>query len=281
MRFFPIGSGSSGLQQNHRNLVARYQRLRLTRLRLNNELVRRLSRDVLYEGARQLGILHGKTIVFDNEDQSSVLMDYCIYDVFRAGRNAIDQYLCECPPEPGSDEGICLQAMQRATFALIVVECIEPGVGCYVRNLFTEETRLLIDMGLSQTGMPGGILATRLLDFGDYIATGGAGLLLGVLEHASWEELRQMLPPGWDDPDFDPAPLIRECLRQGASEHIAYEQVSVPRKTRSQRPLPRLEDLGQRKRELTAHQAGLESANRRCRCGSGKMYKNCCGKVRS
>ena len=68
-----------------KDIVAYYQRLRPIRLRLNNELVRRLSRDVLNDGAKKIGILRGGTFVFDNEDETSVLMDYCIYDVYRKG----------------------------------------------------------------------------------------------------------------------------------------------------------------------------------------------------
>lgn len=277
MQMLPYDSGTLGLRPNHQNLVARYQRLRPTRLRLNNELVRRLSRDVLHEGGKRLGLLRGDTFVFEDEDQSSVLMDYCIYDVFRAGRNAVDQYLCECPPEPDSDEMVCLRAMQQATYSLIVVEQVEPGVGCHVRNLFTEETRLLIDIGLSQTAVRNGVIATRLVDFGDYIATGGAALPLGVLDHNSLEEFQRQLRHCKDDSDFDPAPLIRECLRRGASDYVSYAEPGVRQRVRSKKPLPRIEDPVGRKRELAAYQAS-RSGTRRCRCGSGKMYKNCCGK---
>jgi len=49
-----------------KDIVAHYRRLRPIRLRLNNELVRRLSRDVLNEGAKRIGILRGGTFVFDN-----------------------------------------------------------------------------------------------------------------------------------------------------------------------------------------------------------------------
>ena len=60
------------------DVVTRYERLRPVRLRLNNELVRCLSRDVLNDGAEKIGILRSGTFVFDNEDETSVLMDYCI-----------------------------------------------------------------------------------------------------------------------------------------------------------------------------------------------------------
>jgi hypothetical protein len=110
-------------------IVELYQRRRPIRLRLNDALTRRLSKDEIQRGANQLGMLRGDVIYFDDEDQTSVLMDYCIYDVRRNGRNAIERYLCDSPPDPDSDEMVCLRAMQHATFALVVVQRVEAGVG--------------------------------------------------------------------------------------------------------------------------------------------------------
>lgn len=122
-----------------------------------------LPKEVLDEGARKLGMLHGDTFVFDSEDETSVLMDYCIYNVFRQGRNAIDRYLCDCPPDPASDEMVCLRAMQHAKYALLVVLSVERGVGLHVRDLLTDGTHFLVDIGFSQTAERNAVLATFLL----------------------------------------------------------------------------------------------------------------------
>jgi hypothetical protein len=261
-----------------KDIVARYQRLRPLHLRLNNELVERLSRDVVLDGAKRIGILHGGTIVFDNEDQSSVLMDYCIYNVRRKGRNAIEQYLCDCPPDPDSDEMACLHAMQHATYSLVAVLRVEPGVGCHVRNLFTEETRLLVDMGFSKTAKPGLVMATRLLDFGDYIATGGAVLPMGILASDELERWQQKLRAGVDDDHFDPAELIRACLERGASSHVRYAESGIQGRSNVGGGAVAAETAAERRRVLAKHQAHKTAANRRCRCGSGKLFRNCCGK---
>ncbi len=260
------------------DIVARYQRLRPVRLRLNNLLASRLSRDVLYDGAKRIGIFHGGTIVFDNEDQSCVLADYCIYNVRRHGRNAVEQYLCDCSPDPDSDEMVCLRAMQHATYGLLAVLRLEPGVGCHVRNLFTEETRLLVDMGLSKTAKAGAVMATRLLDSGDYVATGGAALPWGILAPDELERWQQKLHAGVQDDHFDPAALIRASLEHGASSHVQYEGTASERRFDVGGIAPRAETSAERRQILAKHQAGKTAANRRCRCGSGKMFKNCCGK---
>jgi hypothetical protein len=260
------------------DMVARYQRLRPVRLRLNHELAGRLSREVLFEGAKRLGILRGQTLVFDSEDETSVLMDYCIYNVRRKGSNAVEQYFCDCPPDPDSDEMACLRAMQHATYGLVVVLQVERGVGCHVRDPFTEETRLLVDMGLSKTAKPGAVMATRLLDFGDYIATGGAALPLGILADDELERWQQALRAGAAEVHADPAPMIRACLERGASSHIRYEGTGAERRFDVGRAAVSAETLAERRRIVAKRQANETAAKRRCRCGSGKMFKNCCGK---
>lgn len=259
-------------------IVALYQRLRPVRLRLNNELVGRLSRDALDEGGKKLGILRRGMFVFNNEDESSVLMDYCIYDVYRSGRNAIDQYLEDNSPDPESDEMACLQAMRHSKYALAIVTRIEPGVGCHIQNLYTDEARLLVDMGFSETARTGVLLATRLLDFGAFVTSTGAALPLGVLSNDESEAWQRKLSSGVYDGREDPAPLIRGYLERGASSHIRYEG-STPSRRCDDAEDYRPAGISAQQRRATAKRGSSKPAgNGRCRCGSGKMFKNCCGK---
>ena len=258
---------SANQVSNLKHLVDRYQRLRPTQFKLNNKLVTLLDTDVLNECGRRLGMLRGGVFYFDDEDQSSVLMDYCIYNGTRRGRNAVEQYLVDNPPDDDSDEMTCLRAMQRATYTLLAVLEVVPGVGCRVHDLFTDETRLLIDLGLSMSAVRGLVVATRLLDHGEYVTTGGAALPFAELDDAKMEAFQRKMRQGIPDANFDPAVLIRKALQ--SSPRIAYKDStgSVPARS-----------PGERSRALEARRAGKKAANRRCRCGSGKMYKNCCGK---
>ena len=76
MDLLGLFKGSSAQPAVLKDIVAQYQRLRPTRLRLNNELVHRLSRDVLNEGAKRIGMFHNGMLVFENEDETSVLMKW-------------------------------------------------------------------------------------------------------------------------------------------------------------------------------------------------------------
>lgn len=246
-------------------LLARYKHLRLVGRNLNNKLVQRLSKDVLFEGARKLGFLKGNTFVFDTEDESSVLMDYCIYDVRRDGQNAFESYLISCSPDSESDELTCLQAMQRAIYSLYVVETVERGLGVTMRDLRTDETHFVVDTGMGMSAKPELVFATRLLFHDRLVMTSGAGLPVGLLTTELQEDVaKKMLDTILPDKagHYDPAPLIRDCLKNGSSSKIRY--LETPGQFHKQQHL-----------STSTHQAEVGRYDP-CPCGSGKKFKFCC-----
>ena len=253
--------------ENRAEIVSRYKQLRKVGRNLNDKLVKRLSKDVLYEGGRRLGIVQSGTLVFNSEDETSVLMDYCLYDVRHKGRNAVEQYLIDSLPDPESVEMTCLRAMQHAIYSLFVVESVESGLGVTVRDLLSDESALMADMGFGRTGQPGLVFASRMLSRGGFLMTGGAALPIAVLppdqQDAVTKELLQAAAPD-DDGYFDPAPLIQACLRQGCSSQIQYQE-----------PTGRL--VGQQ-RLAGGSRSVTVGRNVPCPCGSGKKYKKCCMK---
>jgi len=78
---------------NYKHALEEYIRVRDVRIDLNNKLVKQLSRKTLLKGGRTLGLLVDNVLCFETEDESCVLMDYCIHDCRDLGRNAIDRYL--------------------------------------------------------------------------------------------------------------------------------------------------------------------------------------------
>src|SRR5438105_4903900 len=111
-RIAGTGQPSAEARRHYAALVPRYEHLRNVALRLNDRLVKTLSRRDLDEGGKKLGILRGNTLVLDTEDEIAVLMDYCIYDLRRKGSNAVERYLADSPPPAESDEMVLLQAMR-------------------------------------------------------------------------------------------------------------------------------------------------------------------------
>jgi hypothetical protein len=261
-------SGSLSAQE----LVARYQRLRAASRQLNMTMVERLPKDALHEGGRKLGLLRNGIFVFDNERETDVLMDYCLYHVRRGGRTTVEQYAIDHPPAPGTDEWIVLQAMHRAIHSLFCVDAVERDVGLVVTDLATDEQYLLVDIGMSQSAIPGTLFLSRLLLYEDFATTGGAALVAGVLPpegsaefKASWKRVSTSR-----DPDYDPGSLIREFLQKQVTQHMRYvDPPSSPVRD------PKMVQASRKQRVAVLKRSEKAALNRRCPCGSGKMFKNC------
>ena len=248
---------------NRAEVLSRYMRLRAAGRKLNSKLTERLTKDVLHEGGKKLGILQRGTLVFNSEDETCVLMDYCIYDVRCQGRNTVEQYLIDSAPDPASDEMASLRAMQQAAYSLFLVESVMPGFGVTVRDVLSNKTILIVDVGFGDTGQPGLVFASRLLFHEGFAMTTGAALPISVLPEDQQQPVTKMLVKGMapdKDGYFDPAPLIRACLKQGRSSQIQYQQ-----------PTERLAE-----RQRTSGSLRSIGRNSPCPCGSGKKFKNCC-----
>lgn len=269
MNMLGLVRGNDGAFQiaNPKELLARYQQLRKTSRKLNNKLVARLSKNVLDEGGTKLGILRNGTLVFHSMDESAVLMDYCLYDVRRNGRNVIEQYLIDSPPDEDSEEMTCLRAMQHAIYSLFVVESVEPGLGVVVRDAASDESMLVVDMGFASSALPGVVFASRLLPYDGFFITGGAALPLGVLPESSQNAAaRNLLAATAAEGHSNPASLIRGCLSQGCSENIQYQA-------------PQGATIGH-PRSSDSRRSTAPGRNSPCPCGSGKKHKACCLKHR-
>jgi hypothetical protein len=250
---------------NRREIVSRYQKLRAVSRNLHNEMITRLSTDVLHEGGRKLGILRNGTFVLNSEDESAVLMDYCLHDVRRKGCNAIEQYLIDSPPDAESAEMTCLRAMQHAFYSLFVVESVERGLGVTMRDLLSNEILLVVDLGFGSSAKPGLVVASRMLRLDGFNMTGGAALPVAVVPKDARDALaKQFLSATAPDNDgyWDPAPLIRACLQKGCSSRVRYQE-------------PSGQVIGPRRLSSDVRSATV-GRNAPCPCGSGKKFKHCC-----
>jgi hypothetical protein len=120
----------------------------------------------MVEGGRRLGLWqHGK-FVLSSEGVADVLMDFCIYDCYPGGKNAIARYKAAVDLAPTSEEASVLEALaQLPPLSLFRIEQTTPGVGVEVQDLLTDEVVFVIDQGLGKSGRAGLCLVTRLLRF--------------------------------------------------------------------------------------------------------------------
>ena len=244
--------------------------MREVRFRLNNLLVKTIPKKTLEECGRILGFFRKGTLFFDSEDETAVLMDYCLYYPQPGGRTLITKYLEGSPP-PGSDEMAALQEMTHAYYSLLQVLGVERGVGVSVRDLLRGETGFIVDVGFGNTARRHMMVATRIIPTEDFLMTGGAALPVdaSAAERISKELMRTGSNLGaLDFKRITPmheaevaALIIRACRSTGMSTHIAYAEPKS-----YVRPTP------------TGSEARRIGRNNPCPCGSGKKFKACCGR---
>jgi hypothetical protein len=156
---------------------AAYLRLRQTQRALNKVLFRMVSKKGHEECARALGFWQNGTMVFDGDEDVQLFMDFAIYEYRAGGENAVERFIRRGGVEKRtSDEGVVLEAMLQARFTLVEIEEIVPLVGARANDRLNDESFLLADVSLSETGAPGIVLSTRLLSFSTFSMTSGAPL---------------------------------------------------------------------------------------------------------
>jgi hypothetical protein len=142
-------------------LLDRYRRSREVRTRLNNLLVKTIPKQTLEECGRILGFFRKGMMFFETEDETSLLMDYCLYYPGPDGRNLVAKYLEKSPPPADSEEMAALQEMTHAYYSLFQVVDVERGVGVSVRDLLRGEAGFIIDVGFGDTAQRHMIILTR------------------------------------------------------------------------------------------------------------------------
>jgi hypothetical protein len=255
----------------HAHLVPTYRRLRKISVGLSQKLVETLSKEDMEEGARKLGLWHKGQLVLGAEDELSVLMDYCIYNVYRKGQNAVQRMLAEAPPSD-LDERAILGAQANARYSLFQVSEVEKGVGVSLVDALRKDELFVVDVGFGSSARRGIGFAGRIIPLDGYFMTGGAMLPFDerTVKRAERDLDRWLarvtdfdrLTPA-EDAEFT-AQVIRSCLESGASEHIAYATPGEKRKP------------GQW--SFASPERVRANRNDPCPCGSGKKYKSCCGK---
>ena len=254
--------------------VERYKRLRGLARDLNHRIVQTIPREAIPQVAEAIGRLHGGVLVLDSEDESSVLMDCCLFDWIREGKNLIEKYAENYPPAPGTEEHELLEAYLQAKYRIVVPQSRVPGAGAYFVDLLSGEELFIMDVGLSQNPLDVAY-ATRTIPLGQFWMTGGAGLPTGseAIKVAIDRLTKQRLVEEgrFTDPHKMALVFVRTLLESGASKRVAYEGVENQRRQEFHSEFGGA-DVPQQKMSAYA-----PSRNSPCSCGSGKRYKRCCG----
>ena len=104
------------------DVLARYRHLRAIAVRHNSAATGFVSRPVVLETAKRLGLAERRMLVASNEEEMTLVFDLVLHTAREARSRALDRYARATPPSPGSDEARMLDAMRHARFSIWRVE---------------------------------------------------------------------------------------------------------------------------------------------------------------
>jgi hypothetical protein len=124
-----------------------------------------------------------KGILVADEDGADVLADRMIYDKRWAGKSALEHFEEEVAESAWTDDERRFgRAMRTAYVSLFEIVDTCPGshvvLGDRLAGVRSGETSPqieLVDLGLSETALPGALLVARLLDAGEFSMSTGVG----------------------------------------------------------------------------------------------------------
>jgi len=178
-----------------------YKAFRRAYRELNHKIMeKQLKNDQLSGSGELLGIVQRGTLVFKNEEETNVLMDFALHEYREQDKNVIAIYKEEIDGESAM-ERLILKALLSSYTSLFRITTVSPSEGLTALSdlLGDGQPVKLMDIGLSQCATPGFLLFVRLVPFRDVFITSGIsfvfppGLERNLLE--KYEQLRGKTEP--------------------------------------------------------------------------------------
>lgn len=127
----------------------------------NSKLMKYVSKDMMNHAVKLLGIrMQGNTILFDNEEETSYLMNFLLYDYKINGKNTVQVYQ-ESHRANTEIENEVINSMRSSYSSLFEVTSIK-GFTISLRDLFreTDKPKKLIDVAFSMTASSGTLFSS-------------------------------------------------------------------------------------------------------------------------
>ena len=153
-----------------------YVRYRKLGRELNNKMIDScLTKEILNEAGKSLGMLKDNTFIFDDEDESHILMDFALYECKSGNKNAIKNYI-EKIGGKNEEEKILLSGLENSYTSLFEVSDINPEKFSLILmdKLIKKENIVLIDRGFSLTGKKEMLIFARVIPIENFFMTSGA-----------------------------------------------------------------------------------------------------------
>jgi hypothetical protein len=215
------------VRRSRAEIIDRYRKFRSISIRHNSGAMKCLSTEAFMEQARRLGIMRGRTLILNTEDELTLVNDLALYARQGGRKRPLDRYASSQRLSSDSDEARVLDAMLAARFALVCVERRHPVAGMIVSDLARGEEFWLVDEGMEATAPVGMKMATRVFAPEDFHITAGVIVPLdGILVMSAFKRrpllLRMSPDQAAQDRPFAEA-IYREAIQTGVMERIRFQ----------------------------------------------------------
>lgn len=163
-----------------KKIVKKYKTYRKVGMNLNHKMMDKcLDRDTLNKSAKLLGIIQKGKIVFDNEDETSVLMDFALNDYRFVNKTVVEKYSEKYGWKNTREKNI-FNALSNSYTSLFKITSISRSNNTLIlKDILNKENDIkLIDIAFSNTiSHSNYLLFTRILPFRDFNMTSGVSFI--------------------------------------------------------------------------------------------------------
>ena len=156
----------------------KYKKFRQAGMALNSKIIKTcLERDTLLKAGRALGMVRNGTFIFNNDEESSVLMDFALHEYKQNGKNFIEIYQEKFGAKNDLEQEILKAMISQHTSLFIIKSVSKEQKQLTLEDLIDRKDIELTDISLSETARTGIVMFARLFSISDFNVTSGAAFL--------------------------------------------------------------------------------------------------------
>ena len=156
--------------------LAQYQTLRQAVNRVQDRVLPLATAADFTGAARQLGLLRGKVIAFENDSEQNVLADFMVYAWRPNGVSMIEIYRRLNAARVDDSTRELLGRMVQARYRLLIVESVHDQGQLWALDVLAQQRLVLVDRALSESVEAGNGLAGHVIEFDGFCILTGAAL---------------------------------------------------------------------------------------------------------
>lgn len=165
---------------NIKKLIKKYKTCRKVGFNLNHKMMDKcLDRDTLNKSAKLLGIIHKGKFAFENEDDTSVLMDFALNDYRFVNKNVVRRYNEKFGWENMIEKNIFNALSASYTSLFKITSILRSENTLILKDILNKKDDIkLMDIAFSNTiNHSNYLIFTRILPFKDFNMTSGVSFI--------------------------------------------------------------------------------------------------------